>query len=124
MPLTYRIDKSLGMIFGTATGVVTLDEIRPAVRDLLVDPGFEPTFGELMDLREVTELRLAHDDIRRFVGFAPLSGGGRRAIVVNATRGGDHLLGDSRMHQLQLEEADRVRVFRDMDEARRWLGLD
>ena len=120
MPVNHRIDESLGIVFTTYWGVVTVEEIRAARPELLGHPGFEASVGQLADCREVTELQLSADDIRSLADFVSSKGGGRRAIVVSTNL----VFGMSRMYELWLAEGDGVQVFRDLAEARAWLGLD
>ena len=56
MPLSYRIDKSLGVVFIASEGVVTAQEITDHQQALLQDPDFNPSFKVLLDWTEVTSL--------------------------------------------------------------------
>ncbi|HKD50273.1 MAG TPA: hypothetical protein VKB90_05730 [Candidatus Acidoferrum sp.] len=84
------------------------------------DPDFDPSFGEIADLTEVTQVEVSGDDIREIAQkniFSPLS---RRAIVVP----NDVIFGLARMYEIlrELQGESGIRVFRTLDEALDWVA--
>jgi len=121
MSASYRIVKSLGTVFTSLEGVVTDDDLLGHRQQLESDPDFDPAFAQLIDCRGVTEVALDSRTIRSIATPSVYAPGAKRAIV--ATR--DAVYGLARMYErIRGGESDEVRVFRDIEEARRWLELD
>ncbi len=111
------------MVFSTFQGVVTKEDISGQVEGFKTDPAFEPRFNHLIDARGATRIDLSSDGMRAVSMHSIFNEKSRRAVVAEK----DETFGIARMYQ-SLREAhekpDQVQVFRDMAEARRWLGLD
>ena len=123
MPIISRIDSSLGVVFTTFEGVVVKDDILAGLHGFNVDPAFQPSFDHLVDTRGTTRLDLSSDDVRAVSMHSAFNEKSRRAIVAENRA----IFGMSRMYQIlreTYEKPDEVRVFSDVGEARRWLGLD
>ncbi len=121
MPVTYRIDKNQEIVFVNATGEVTAEDFRIHKRRLADDPDFDPDYGVLFDLRCITEFRLSAAEIREFSMRHMFHKRARRAYLVPT----DKAHGFVRMFSsLSDFVSDVIQIFRDMAEARRWLGLD
>jgi len=124
MAITYAIDPGLGVVFTKATGVLTDDELVGHKQNLLRDPAFKPGMVELSDVRGVERLEVTPEGIRRFVAQdkadADRLRGFKLAIVVSK----DVVFGMARVYEMRTEANPlSVNVFRDMEEARVWLGL-
>jgi hypothetical protein len=120
VPVSHEIDVTKGVVFTTWSGDVTLEEARSHLRQLRDDPDFLPSMGQLSDARDVTSTVPA-EGIRELASNTPFGEGSRRAIVVTS----DVVFGVSRMYELrQLEGGADVKLFRDIQEARAWLGLE
>ena len=121
MPASYRIDKSLGLVFTTAQGVLTGQDILTHRQRLREDPDFDPGYNQLIDLRDVFEFPVSGAEMPRIVDHHLFNEKSRRAIVAEK----DIYFGMARMYEMYGEaDPSQIRVFRDMAEARRWLGLD
>ncbi len=121
MPVTYHIDKINKTVFVNATGEFTAEDFRIHKRGLADDPDFDPHYGVLFDLRSITEFRISSAEIRGFSEGSIFHKRARRAYLVPA----DEVHGMIRMFSsLSDFESDVIQIFRDMAEARRWLGLD
>lgn len=118
MPVRYRIDHDLGVVFSRWEGVVTMEEARGHYLGLKDDPAFDPDMRHFSDARKTTQ-SVASDDVRRLAKMNPFSAATRRAIIV----ADDALYGVYRMYEAQVEEPGTVGVFRDAAEALAWLGL-
>jgi hypothetical protein len=124
MPITYRIDTKQGLVLTAATGVLTDDELLEHKRALAADPAFSPDMRQLSDVRDVERLAVTPDGVRLMVALdrdqSDQLGDYRLAIVAGA----DFVFGTARMYQNMTDDRlAHVQVFRDMAEARAWLGL-
>ena len=119
MPVSHKIDVVKGVVFTTWSGDVTLEEARSHLQQLRNHADFLPSMSQLSDAREVTST-VSAEGIRELASTTPFGEGSRRAIVVSS----DVVFGVSRMYELrQLEGGADVKLFRDIGEARAWLGL-
>ena len=120
MPMTSEIDVDRQLVLTRLVGPVSVAEVEEHNSDLAKDPRFRPYFRQLVDVSEMTKLfdsaavgKSAEEHI-----FSP---GARRAVVAPS----DAAFGMSRMFAIQSESSGQtIQVFREMSEARRWLGLD
>ncbi len=121
MPVTYHIDKINKMVFVNATGEFTAEDFRIYRRGLVDDPEFDPHYSVLFDFRSITEFRMSSAEMRGFSMESISHKRARRAYLVPT----GEVYGMPRMHSsLSNFESDTFQIFRDMAEARRWLGLD
>ena len=124
MPITYEIDDHRGVIFARAEGVFHGRGWLEARKAMLEDPAFRPGLDVVMDLREAEAGSEAPAEImegsQQFADLADRIGNIRVAVVAP----GDALYGVAREWVVWLSRGHAsVRVFRDMDEATKWLGL-
>lgn len=123
MPIISQIDSSLGVIFSKFQGVVTKEDISGQVERFHTDPVFQPSFNHLIDMRGAARFGLSSEDMREVSMHSIFNEKSRRAIVAEK----DEMFGVARMYEMLREgheKPDQVRVFRNMTDARRWLGLD
>ena len=119
----YEIDKERRLITSTASGVITLPEIWAHQEKLDKDPDFDPSFAQLLDVTQVTKLKLSSEDVRRVAESNTLSTNTRLAIVATSSL----VYGMARMFQIfrEMKGEEKTRVFRDRAEALAWvLGKD
>ena len=121
MPVTYDIDTTNEIVFFNATGEFTAEDFRIHKRELVDDPEFDPLYGVLIDFRSITKYRLSTAETRELAMSYIFHKRARRAYLVPT----DEVYGMLRMFALLSDfESDKFQIFRDMAEARRWLGLD
>lgn len=120
MATSYRIDKELGVVFSTASGVATDEEFLAHQRLLSRDPDFKPHFRQLLDGSKITSIKVTPEGIKALIAGNPWGKGARRALVA----ADDTAFGLARMFELgRPDPQDEFRVFRSLKEAREWLGL-
>jgi hypothetical protein len=121
MPATYSIDPQRRLVHSVASGVLTIHDVAEHYRLIRADPAFDPSFCQLADLRAVERIDLDPGALRSEALapiFAPMS---RRAFVGSS----DVQFGMARMYGIYSEGAQQlINVFRDLDRAMDWLGLD
>ena len=117
------MDPDTGTATSTAAGVLTLDELKGAAKDIWSHPDFAGA-TMLWDLHEAT-FPFTADEVVQFANFAKagstLRAPARAAIIVSC----DFEFGLARMFQAHREEwGIQVRVFRDHLRATDWLRGD
>ena len=121
MPATYTIDTDRKLVVTRIWGAPTEDEIFDHGQRLRNDPQFRPDFRQLVDMSELTEIRVGSGLIRDASRDQFFSPGARRAIVANS----DAAFGMARMYAIASEDAGQtIQVFRDMSAAEAWLNLE
>jgi hypothetical protein len=120
LPVTYRIDRDLGLIETACTGMVTMEEVLAHFDVLARDPSRPASADVLlslagMTLPEAPQLRTVADRI----GWKPGFGFRHCAIVADSAV----LYGIGRMFAAHAgAHFAEVAVFRDRDEAAAWLA--
>ncbi len=123
MAVSYRIDKALGLLVVVGRGAITDQEIGEYAETVAADPDLACVRMELADFRDA-EFTVSPAGITRLAGLdrerlASL-GEVKRALVVS----NDLQYGLVRMYGQYLALAGhQVMPFRDMEEAREWLGV-
>lgn len=127
MPITRIIDKNTGFVRITISGNINLLEaIKSAAMGMIQDPEFTPGAHALWDLRNAEAKNLTAEDLRALVFFlekhqAKRGAGYKVAIVAER----DLLFGGARMFEAFADTLPfSCRVFRTMEEAEQWIGVD
>lgn len=120
MPAKYKIEKSLGVVFTLAHGIITDHDAFSHQKRLRNDPDFDPSFNQLSDFTKLTHADISTDAIQHLAERNPFGLGSKRAFVAPS----DLIYGLSRMFQVFTDHhQDELTVFRDMHEARKYLSL-
>ncbi len=124
MPITYSIDEDLGVVFTTASDVLTEDELLEHKRKMIADPKFKPGFVELSDVRFISDLAISASGLEKFVAQddsdAERLRGFKLAIVVS----GALEFGMGAMYEMMSLKNNRdVRIFRELSLAKDWLQI-
>ncbi len=120
MPATYEIDVARRLVLSHVWGVFTAEDLKRHFTSLGADPAFDPTFSQLVDLRDVTDVELDAPAIRRHALERLFRSTARRALVVSTP----HHYELARIYAVFAEYASQnVHVFRDMHDAEEWLGI-
>lgn len=119
MSTSYEIDSERRVIVVTVRGDLRDEDLLEIHERLRTEPKLEPDFGLLVDLRGAVGRDITMGGVQNLLErpslFSPTA---RRAIVVESDLG----FGMSRMYELQRDDlAGTLRVFRDVDQANRWL---
>jgi len=127
MPITYRVDHDARVVVAVGQGILTEADLIEYQREVWSRPDIAG-YSELGDLRRVTEIEMDSHHIQNLARTAARmdekTSNSRLAIVV-AT---DLLFGLSRMFQayreLNRQSSKDVGVFRTIEEALAFLGID
>ena len=126
MPIVYDLRAVVRTVAIAYEGRVTEPEYHAAYVRLYTDPAYRSGYSELVDCRGVTAFDVSVQAIRNVGEMAVVAAGtppapARVAIVA----GDDVMYGLSRLYQTSQEPTSEVvEVFRNLAEARRWLGLE
>jgi hypothetical protein len=119
VPFSYTIDQSRRLLLTCASGVLSDADILAGAATLLADPAFDPTFNEIMDLREVSEVAMTHATMAGVAGRSILKPGVRRAFVTS----NEMQYGMARMFTtLAASRGHLWHIFRSPEEAAVWLN--
>jgi hypothetical protein len=119
MPAFYKIDKERRLVLSSASGILTSSDALSHQQRLASDPDFDPSFSQIADFTQVSQIRLSPDDIRQLAQRSIFSPHSRRAIIVP----NDLAYGFARMFEMLREDQGDVgtRVFRTLEEALNWV---
>jgi hypothetical protein len=116
---SYTIDPSRRLILTRGFGVVSDADILAGAAQILADPAFDPTFDEIMDIRDVAEVAMTPAIMAGIAGRSILKPGARRAFVTQ----NEMQFGMARMFStLSGTRGHQWRIFRSPEEAIEWLS--
>ncbi len=124
MAIEQRIDAQSGVIYRTLSGTTNTEELLDSFTRILKNPAFHPKMKSLTDLTGIKHFAFSAD-VKRIAGFIKEHReeilGGKAAIVVSSPV----IYGMARMLQILTEDSGfDIAVFRDKDEACKWLGIN
>ncbi len=121
MPGSYAILPAHRLVYSRAWGVLSTGVLLEHARTLAADGRFGASFAQVADLRDVVDVILTPDGVRRHAEANPFGAGARRAVVASS----DLVYGMARMYEmLRRRDLDTFQVFRDLRSAVEWIGLD
>jgi hypothetical protein len=120
MQVERRIDSAARVVVLEVSGDLGDRDLLSLADELEKDPEVEADFSLLIDLRRAIGQGVTSAGVRKLVARPlVLSPESRRAVVVPSDLG----FGMARMYEMLREDrGGAVRVFRDYEEARRWVG--
>jgi hypothetical protein len=126
VPISYAIDAKQRYVYTTVSGTIDLTEVLNHRRDLLADPAFAPDMPELADARTLKVVDFPPSSLSVVVQQDLLMSERmattfRVALLLEDDRFFDLARGYER---LSMPYGNDVAVFRDLESARRWLGLE
>lgn len=127
MPLTYSIELNGSLILAIASGTVTNQDLSEYVSSLAKDARVKPGMKELIDLRGAAGAEVTSNGLLSLATFTLSQKERFRGIKCAIVADRDLAFGLARMYEAYSEgegiPVDR-KVFREFDEACRWLGID
>jgi hypothetical protein len=117
---TYAIDLQNRFVLVKFTGRMTFHDIEDYALHLRANPRFSPSLSEIVDLRDVEQVELSPKQAMNLAARVdPFSRGSKRAFVAQSQA----QINASHMHRILRPDADNIRIFLSIEEARRWLGV-
>ncbi|MHC4777423.1 MAG: hypothetical protein ACYTFG_02470 [Planctomycetota bacterium] len=124
MPITLKIDRTLGLVFSTFHGTVDLDQLKDFAWDAWEDESIRG-FGELCDISDATAITLTTAESFELAEFAcknqPKTRGKFALLAGTKYQIGLAMMYAGMKENLSLEPG-RIDVFTDRSEAVAWLG--
>ncbi|HBK78303.1 MAG TPA: hypothetical protein DDZ83_01230 [Nitrospinae bacterium] len=119
MPIKFAVDDAQNMVFAVGSGTVTTQEIIATQREINAPDFRGRLYNRLVDFRNVTGLQVSNEETATIAHHQDANELPEKiAVVTNA----DLHFGLARMVKGQTRK-DVMRIFRDMEKARKWLGL-
>ena len=123
MPIKYVIDDNLRLVYATAVGSVTMDELVEHLETLSADPRYVPPMKKLVDYRAGHVIAMSVEETRRLTEFKLELGdvfrGEKCAFLVSD----DLDFGLSRVSGAYADPVLESNVFREAPSALAWLGV-
>lgn len=125
MPVDVNIDVAANLVTYTATGTITIDEMKSAFDSIFEHPDFKPGMNALCDGKDASFPYIAMHDIQDLVALL-MERSGRRGegFRVGLLVRGNAEFGISSLFEMQTYALPfEVQVFRNTEEALEWLGV-
>ena len=121
MPTEFTIDTKRGVVISRGTGVFTHADYLSHMARMEAHPRFCSAFNQIVDCRGFSHVDLSGWQVENLAGKSVFGSRTRRAFVVSSEL--QHGLARMFATWREINEAQQVMVFRDMDDAVSWLGL-
>ena len=119
MAYSYEVDPARRLVVSRASGVFTPDDVIAVRMQVAGDATFDPTFDQIIDLTNATELRFDYDEMLAVAASSLSQAVVRRAVVARTAE--QH--GVACIFQVASEAVgQRVDIFKTFDEATDCLG--
>ena len=125
MALSYRFFEEHNLVVMTGSATLTADDFKDYIINYLCsNPRIKPGFLELGDMRRVEKNQISQEEMLEIVKLDETTGRPqptKLAFVVND----DAEFGAARQYASHVDIKHKaVDVFRDMDDAKKWLGIE
>jgi hypothetical protein len=121
MPYSYLIDVPRNTVFSRVWGVLTDDEVVSHATGLTADPRFGSDMNQIIDFRDLAEMRTTNQGIRKLASLIPFKPDARRAFVISIANAAEL----SKAFWTYTEAGvDTYSLFRDLESAMTFVGFD
>jgi hypothetical protein len=122
MPVTVAIDSSQRVIVSTYVGEVAEDEFRNAIKELPMQPGFDPAFSHIIDFSQLTVANVSTEFVKHVARSPSLFTQEARQVIVAPQT---HIFGLARMAQiLRGQQSTNIEVVQSLKKAYEILGIE
>jgi hypothetical protein len=124
MPIEHDFDPDRRILSVRMFGVVGDEDVLQLAKEITGDAVEDPVHDELIDLREVDAPIATTETLRRVAEMFRGSERQPESVKIAFVATSDAAYGIARMYQaFRSDSAASMRVFRELEEARAWLGL-
>jgi hypothetical protein len=121
MPSSYLIDVPNGVVYSKKWGVLTDEQVAAYTKALWADPRFDPEFRQIVDFRQLTEIRVSGAAVREIARDNAFRRDARRAFIVAS----DEAFGLTRMFGMFTDsKAETFGIVRTLEAAFEWIGME
>ena len=127
MTVEYTYDEETNFIYTRFSGVLTDDDLEIQARAVAGDPRIKRGARELVDLRAVEKIEASIESIGIIICLDIENRDKFEGMKTAIVAPGDLLFGLSKIFEVRSEvqgSPSTINVFRTMDEAKGWLGID
>jgi hypothetical protein len=119
--IAFHYDRDLDARVATFSQTIDDAELLTAYERLLSSDDYDPALNDLLDMQGIESFDVSGDAIRELVrAFSRINARDSRLAIVASS---DLVYGMARMYeQLRSDASEEIRVFREMEPARSWLG--
>ena len=124
MAILHTINQEHGVVLSTWVGVISDSDLLQSYKQLYEDERWKPGFHEIVDAREAQVSDVTSTGLRRLSSMVEgyVAGVGFRTAIVASK---DLHFGLARLYEAVSDASpETVMVFREMDEAIEWIGVD
>jgi hypothetical protein len=126
MPISFKIYEDHGLFLSSWIGTISDSDLISSYKQLLEDENFKPGLHELADARKAEMSGVTTEGFRKLSAMVESHLAGKChsfKTAVIAPEGFTY--GMSRMYEIiSYQNTETVRVFREPDEAIKWLGIE
>jgi ATP phosphoribosyltransferase regulatory subunit HisZ len=124
MPISHRFDSSMNVLFVEMRGALSDEELLQYAKTATTDTEIPRFCHELIDLRGAEGQGASTESLRRVAATFQDAEQAPEGVKIALVASSDAAYGIARMYQAFRAGSQAVfHVFRQMDEARAWLGL-
>lgn len=123
MGVDLHYDRDKGILYARLVGEVSVEDLRPLLETITTSEEYPPDVPTLWDVREASFAGADRAMFDRLIASRKLHPA-RASAKIAAVVSGDLAYGLARMYELLSATRrlpQRIRIFRDMNEAERWL---
>ena len=121
MPYSFAIDIPSRVVFSRIWGTLTDEQAVSHAKALKDDPRFDPGFSQIIDMRELTDVRMTSAGTKDLAHVVPFRPTARRAFLVGT---GEAEKLSKVLFTYTKEGVDQYVLFRDLPSAMQFVGLN
>ena len=125
MPLRYKVIEDKKLVYVVGTDIVTFDDLVESLKSLSDDPRYTAPMRKLVDYRHLEKIELSMKESEAFAREKDLRKNifAHEQCAIVAPK--DVNFGIARMHSSLIDQSTMItKVFREMEDARAWLGIE
>jgi hypothetical protein len=126
VPILHTINEELGVVLSSLVGAISDSDLLPSYKQLYENEKWKPGFHEIVDLRNAQMNGVTSEGLRQLSSLVESYTNGKCESFKTAVIAPEDLpFGLARIYAaISSETPERVMVFRDLNKAFEWLGIE
>ena len=126
MPISHQINEDLNVVISNLEGKITDSELLHSYKNLYENPSWKPGFSEIVDMRKADMSNVSPTGLKKLSDLVTSYTINAKIQFKTAIIAPDDLpFGLGRLYEAYSDESpESTSVFREIDKAFEWLGLD